>query len=328
MKVLIFGGAGFLGKHLQREFTNKGWTVSIADVTSGDVIVDLLDAENVKQAVLDVSPDVIVHCASPPAEHKNEKLFYAVNVDGTKNVAEAARAPSVKAFVYTSSASVVFNGADLINANEDYPIANPPFDSYTDSKAKGEAAALAADEWVPTCAIRPAGIFGEHDRQVIPGMLQVMERGQTRFQIGSNNNLFDYTYAGNVAYAHILAAEALMEQERSKLARGQAFFITNMSPIPFFAMPRAIWAHCGHTPSSIIKIPKDLGIIIGGISEIVSYFTGREPGLNRFRIKFSCAVRYYSCAKAQAILGYTPKYTLEEGIKRSLAWLDETKKEK
>jgi len=60
-----------------------------------------------------------------------------------------------------------------------------------------------------TVALRPAGIFGPGDRQVMTGFYQVYERGQTHFQIGDNTNLFDWSYVGNVARAHLLAADKL-----------------------------------------------------------------------------------------------------------------------
>lgn len=60
-----------------------------------------------------------------------------------------------------------------------------------------------------TCAIRPAGIFGEGDRQMISNFWNVVKNGQTKFQIGSNENLADFTYVGNVAHAHLLAVDKL-----------------------------------------------------------------------------------------------------------------------
>ncbi|KAG8951333.1 erg26, C-3 sterol dehydrogenase [Tulasnella sp. 419] len=84
-------------------------------------------------------------------------------------------------------------------------------DAYNESKMLGESAVLAAnnEEGLLTCAIRPAGIFGPGDRQLTPGMAKVIERGQTKFQIGDNTNIFDATYIDNVVHAHLLAGDAL-----------------------------------------------------------------------------------------------------------------------
>jgi len=77
-------------------------------------------------------------------------------------------------------------------------------------------------------------------------MIENAEAGKNRFQIGSGDNLFDWTYVGNVARAHILAAKVLLLQSssasRTTLPRvdGEAFFITNGDPMPFWDFVRAI----------------------------------------------------------------------------------------
>lgn len=84
-----------------------------------------------------------------------------------------------------------------------------------------------------TVALRPAGIFGPGDRQLVPGLRQVAKLGQSKFQIGDNNNLFDWTYAGNVADAHVLAAHKLLDPKARSEVSGETFFITNDTPLIF-----------------------------------------------------------------------------------------------
>ncbi|KAF9053964.1 NAD(P)-binding protein [Hymenopellis radicata] len=134
----------------------------------------------------------IIHTASPPHGLKDPSLYWKVNVDGTKAVIAAAQ----------EIAGVVFSGSDVIDCDERVPMPEKPFDVYNDSKAHGEAAVLAANgkEGLLTIALRPAGIFG-----------YVYQKGQTHFQIGDNNNLFDLTYVENAAYAHLLAADKLAQ---------------------------------------------------------------------------------------------------------------------
>ncbi|KAK4684509.1 hypothetical protein P7C73_g5668, partial [Tremellales sp. Uapishka_1] len=117
----------------------------------------------------------------------------------------------VSKLVYTSSAGVIYNGQeDLVNADErlDFPLV--PLDAYNETKAQAEKMVLDANcAELRTCALRPAGIFGPGDRQMISGFYNVMKNNQTRFQIGNNDNLFDWTYVGNVAHAHLLAVDKL-----------------------------------------------------------------------------------------------------------------------
>ena len=148
-------------------------------------------------------------------------------MDGTKAIIAAAQSQHVRKLVYTSSAGVVFNGNDLINVDERAPIPEPALDAYNESKVKAEELVLSANgqQGLLTVSLRPAGIFGyvceylthhvSHtfyspgDRQGITGFFDAWQRGQTHWQIGDNTNLFDWTYVGNVAHAHLLAADKL-----------------------------------------------------------------------------------------------------------------------
>ena len=134
-----------------------------------------------------------------------------VNVTGTRTLLDVCLAQGVSKFVYTSSGGVVYNGEQqVISVDErvDYPA--KALDAYNESKVAAEKLVLAANcEKLATCSIRPCGIFGPGDRQTIIGFYQVIKANQTRFQIGYNKNLADFTYVANVAHAHLLAVDKL-----------------------------------------------------------------------------------------------------------------------
>ena len=128
-------------------------------------------------------------------------------MDGTKAVIAAAQEAGVRKLVFTSSAGVVFAGNNVIDLDERAPPPETPFDVYNDSKAHGEAAVLAANgqQGLLTVALRPAGIYGcassfhiiffslppysPGDRQMMAGMYEVYQKGQTHFQIGDNTRM-------------------------------------------------------------------------------------------------------------------------------------------
>ncbi len=342
-KILIIGGNGFLGSHIIDSFKAHDWPVplhlSVLDIRLPEtkkpgikyLIGDITKAYDLRTAFEEI--DLIIHTASPIHDAPKE-IQFKVNVQGTKTVIEVAKEMGIRGLVYTSSAGVVFNGGDLVNVSEDAPIPTK-MDAYNESKAQAEAAVLAANtKLFKTCALRPAGLFGEGDRQMIPGMMNAIENKQTRFQVGDNNNLFDFTYIENAALAHVLAAKRLTSPptdiytnngDPSNGVEGEAFFITNGSPVYFMDFPRTIWSYYIPTPSFYYVVPKSLAMVMGYLAEWAAWFQGKEPSYTRYRVQLTCAQRYYNINKARERLEYHPSTTLEEGIKKSLAWLKESK---
>lgn len=188
-----------------------------------------------------------------------------------------------------------------------------------------------------TVSIRPAGIVGEGDVQAIPSMLKAYEKRQTRFQLGENENLFDFTYVGNVAHAHILASVALLNTHVLSTAPldhekvdGEAFFITNDSPVYFWDFPRMVWKAAGDTtePKNVWIIQKDWGLALATILDWVFWVFRQTPNLTRKQVRYSCMTRYYNIDKAKRRLGYKPIVGLEEGVVRSVKWFRKQEEER
>ncbi|OMP87579.1 Sterol-4-alpha-carboxylate 3-dehydrogenase, decarboxylating [Diplodia seriata] len=349
--VVVTGGCGFLGHHIVKLLGERYPTsrVSVLDLrTSSNRLPhatyhdgDITDAGALRAlfATQLAGADVVIHTASPHAVGVPDEVLRKVNLDGTRNLLEAAREAGVKAFVYTSSASVVFDGViELVNADERYPIVagegQPSY--YTTTKAWAENAVLEAnrkdssDTKKPllTCAIRPAGIFGEGDVQLLPPMLGAYFRGQSRFQLGDNTNLFDFTYVANVAHAHLLAAAALLATHAlaptipldTERVDGEAFFVTNDQPVPFWDFARAVWRTAG-PPVPISKtwvLPKDIMMPVGALLEWACWALGRKPNITRDQVRYSTVRRYYCIDKAKRRLGYRPIVGLGEGVRRGV----------
>ncbi|TDL22249.1 C-3 sterol dehydrogenase [Rickenella mellea] len=212
---MVIGGSGFLGRHIVEMLVARGDSVCVFDIVQRyhDVPFysgDLTDQNSVEEALRKSGTTCIIHTASPP-HGLQPPIYWKVNVEGTETIIAAAVANKVGKLVYTSSAGVVYDGNDLVNIDErlDYP--EQPFDAYNETKAKAEEIVLKAngEGGLLTVALRPSGIFGPGDRQAMHGFTQVLKNKQTHWQIGDNTNLFDWTYVGNVARAHLLAADKL-----------------------------------------------------------------------------------------------------------------------
>lgn len=348
--IIVTGGSGFLGNHIvtllhSRKAYSKltvldlkkpaepvpGVDYKNADLTDYDALLSLF--ENLKA-------DAVVHTASPNLIVGNKELMYKVNVVGTKNVIRACQETGVKALVHTSSASVVHDAkSDLINADEEYPLImgkdQPEY--YTNTKAEAEIAALAANRSTEypkflTCAIRPSAMFGEGDVQLIPPGLSAYYKGQTKVQIGQNNNLFDFTNIVNVAHAHHLALGALLAtRERqdkggsapldNEKVDGEAFFITNDAPVYFFDFARCVWAAAGDKTRNeqVWCLSQDIGLLIASLMELFFWlFRLGKPNLTRQQVKYTCMTRYFNIDKAKTRLGYSPVVSMQEGVEKGV----------
>lgn len=178
MKVLVTGTSGQLGYDVMEELAKRGYEGVGADRSDSDaefehVILDITDKEKVFQVVKDVNPDVIVHCAAwtnvdGAEDPKNLNIVRAVNVDGTKNLAEAAKEVDAK-FVYIST-DYVFNGqGERPWQPDDKNYA--PLNVYGQSKLDGE---LAVSETLEKYFIvRIAWVFGRNGKNFIKTMIEV-----------------------------------------------------------------------------------------------------------------------------------------------------------
>ncbi|KAF2754230.1 hypothetical protein EJ05DRAFT_153087 [Pseudovirgaria hyperparasitica] len=344
--VCVVGGCGFLGHHIVRVLLEQfpDTRIFVLDLrtesnrnSSPQVSYhaqDITDTAKISELFQQFKLDVVIHTASPvPTLPK--KLLYKVNVEGTKALLQAAQETGVKAFVYTSSASVICDPeTGLINADERYPmvLGDAQSEYYTSTKGYAEIAVTEANRKTPgffTCALRPAGIFGEGDRQNVSALVKAYRERSINFQVGDNQNLFDFTYVGNLAHAHILAATALMATHEmmptvpldTEKVDGEAFFITNDEPVYFWDYARASWRECGPVPPphKVWVLPKGLAYVIATILETILGLFGKQPNLTRQRVNYLAMTRYYNITKAKTRLGYRPIVPLQEGIKRGVA---------
>lgn len=326
---LVVGGAGFLGKHIVQQLLDTGrYKVRVFDIRAcgnpgADMVVgDIRKQEDVTNACRGVDVAVHVATATPTSENAlNKQLMDDVNVKGTAHVVEACKQLGISSLVYTSSASVVFDGSDLVGVDESRPYTARPMDYYTETKVKGEQLVLAANSPnLAVVALRPSGIFGEGDTVMVPTFVRQAKAGKMKYIIGNGKNVWDFTYVGNVAQAHVLAADKLAIG--SPLA-GQALFITNQEPIPFWTFTGDMLQGLGYARPHI-KLPLLLILCIAMLFEYVirpllKPIKELSTDFTVFRVRIVTRQRAFSCEKAKKLLGYVPGVPLQEGIQRTVA---------
>lgn len=254
--VLVIEGCSYLGSHLIRYLIdNKDATsISVIDVETHkdrhpNVTyheLDICSCEEVSSKFRQIRPNTAFHTASSFAFGFDLTFYEKVNIGGAKNLLRAAEAVStVKAFIYTSSASVIHDGAsDLVFATDDTPIVILPAQRclYSHNKAMGEKFVLEAHRQAGnmlTCSIRLSDMFGEDDPSSTKPMIDAAASGKYRYQMGDGRNLFDRTLVENVVPAHVLAAYPHISAPPSssipvdERVDGEAFIITNDEPVRF-----------------------------------------------------------------------------------------------
>ena len=174
---------------------------------------------------------------------------------------------------------------------------------------------------VLTCAIRPHVVFGPGDNRFLPALLTKAYAGKLRYGVGRTRKLSDFTYITNLTDA-LLRADRHLTADGP--APGNAYFITNGEPMEFFDFVDLVLERLG-MPKTRGRLPGSLVYMIAAVNEFIGAWRGGalapEDGMTRFAIRYMCTHHYFSIAKAQRELGYTPRTSVVEGIDRTVAWL-------
>jgi sterol-4alpha-carboxylate 3-dehydrogenase (decarboxylating) len=334
--VLITGGSGFIGGWIVRAVREQllDFEVAVVDRQKSKewdssvqfFQVDITDKTAVLRCFEEVKPAAVIHSAGivPNAGARyitSKKAYdrtYAVNVGGTKNILEAAKAVGVRYFVYTSSVTVLVDdlSVDHPNMTEDLPtdLATLPYGRTKSIAEKFVLETNNADSF-KTCALRPSVTFGPGDENCIPTLHDCIAKGETPFVIGNpTKSLYDFTYVTNIADAHVLALKNLMT---TGTAAGRPFFITNGEPVSFRGFCLAVWREFGHVPKYEIKIPLSLAWFAGLMAEAVTWITGGQATLSRGSVRELTMTAYSNIGNAREVLGYEPNVGLAEGIRLS-----------
>lgn len=208
MKVLVTGVAGQLGHDVMNELAKRGYDgigTDIADSYSGVqdntaivgmpyVRLDITNAQSVEKTIKEIKPDVVVHCAAWTAvnaaeDEKNRDKVFAVNVEGTKNIARICKEIDAK-MVYTST-DYVFDGQGTEPWKPDCK-EYAPLNIYGQSKLDGEFAV--SEILNKYFIVRIAWVFGTNGNNFIKTMLKVGKKFDTIRVVNDQIGTPTYTY--------------------------------------------------------------------------------------------------------------------------------------
>jgi UDP-glucose 4-epimerase len=287
MKVLVTGGAGFIGSHLVDALLSAGNTVRVLDdLSSGSIELVPPDVEFVKGSVSDgrvvqravENVDIVFHQAAHRAVLRSVEHPLSTdraNTHGTLTLLKASVDAGVRRLVFASSSSV-YGGAETMPTPETTPL--NPRSPYAVSKLAGEHYCRCFAELYPleTVALRYFNVYGPRQRPdsayalVIPLFMQALVDGESPVVHGDGRQSRDFTYIDDVVRANLAAAQAPASVCSGKVynvAGGAAYSLLELldilgdllgiEPRPVFDGPRA--GDVRHTRADITAVLRDLG---------------------------------------------------------------------
>ena len=330
MKAFVTGGGGFVGSAIVGQLVAKGVEVAVF----GRNFYPHLEVFGVRQFQGDLLDsnllirymqgyDTVFHVAAKAGIWGPKSEFEQTNVTGTRNVLGACFANGVRALVYTSTPSVVFNRHDINGEDEKLPYARQFLCYYASSKAVAEQMVLASDsEVLRTCAIRPHLVWGPGDPHLIPRIIARGKSGKLQV-VGNGMNMVDISYIDNVAEAHILAAENLYS---TATAGGNAYFISQGEPVCLWPWINNLFARLNIAPVRK-KMSSGSAYMIGTLFEgLYMWFNiEKEPPMTRFLAEQLAKSHWFSIDRARRDLGFEPRISTAEGMDRLVRWLADKK---
>jgi sterol-4alpha-carboxylate 3-dehydrogenase (decarboxylating) len=328
--VLVVGGCGYVGYNLVNLLRSES-TCSAIHVLSRNPkknlypeveyhAGDITNYEQVTKVLSEVKPRVIFHTASPDYVEP-DKVLWHTNVDGTRVLLNCATEnPAVRAFVYTSSDSVVVPNEERVN-EETGKLHTEKTATYTYCKTKAiadaEVQVANSPPKLSTIVLRVPGMYGERDPKVTGTILGMLKNKQQNMQIGNDKPLFEFCFIESACTAHILAAKALLEDpkssERLKKGKvdGEVFLISDDASLSWFSFARKVFAFAGHpvAKKDITVVPYSLAMLFTVIGEWTYWiFTlgTKMPVARRQGILHLAGGTHWDITKAKERLGFEP----------------------
>lgn len=318
MKALVTGADGLLGSHIVRRLLARGAQVRAFLLESSDSpALRGLELETVRGDILGGAAklaeamrgcETVYHAAALTDRSAPPGLVWKVNLEGARRTMDAAAAAGVRRFVLTGSASSFQFGSKERPGDETgaFPEAYRRV-PYVESKraAHDLARDYAATGRLDAVIVSPTFMLGEYDWRPSSGELirQFLKRG-LRFSAPGGRC---FAYAGDVAEAHVRAAE--------KGGTGECYIAggVNLTYMEFFTLVAGM---AGAKPPAL-TLPAPLVLAAGAAGSLVGRATGRRGALDLELARLSCSYAFYSSRKAERELGYsiTP---VEAAARRSL----------
>ncbi|MGH9693843.1 MAG: hopanoid-associated sugar epimerase [Bryobacteraceae bacterium] len=313
---LVTGASGFLGWHVAHALAERGHRVralcrptsQLRELDVERVEGDLRDPDSLRRAI--EGCEIVFHVAADyRLWSKHPADLYASNVDGTRNVLEAAARAKVKRVVYTSTVGCIGMPAGR-SGDEQTPVSIADMAGhYKRSKWLAEQVALEkAAAGLPVVIVNPTAPVGDHDWKPTPTGKIIVDflRNKLPAFVDTGLNLMD---ARDTAIGHLLAAEKGRSGER---------YILGGENLTLEQILGRLSALSGQ-PAPTIKIPYSIAYAAGAITTALAQVTGRPPLAPLEGVKMARTKMFVTNDKAARELGFAPR-PVEGALKRAIDW--------
>lgn len=314
--ILVTGASGFVGWHVASLLVEKGYRVramvrptsQLKELDVERVPGDLRDAASLERAVVGCAG--MFHVAADyRLWSKHPKDMYLSNVDGTRNLLEAARRSGVERVVYTSTVGCMgFKDGEL--ADEGSPVCLDAMTGhYKRSKFLAEMAALQfAQENFPVVIVNPTAPIGDHDSKPTPTGKTIVDflRGDMPAYLDTGLNLVDVR---NVAEGHLLAFEKGKVGER---------YILGCENLTLQQILERLGKQSNRRAPKV-RIPYAVAYLAALASTGWAEVTGNPPRVPLEAVRMAKKKMWVSCDKAKRELGYLPT-SVDAALKRAVDW--------
>jgi len=306
---LVTGGSGYFGSVLVSELIAAGYEVRVLDLNlpierlpgvryfQGDIRDTELCVES-SQGV-----NTVFHNVAEVPLAKNRTLFEEVNILGTKNICEAAKANKVEKFIYTSSSAVygIPRKNPVLHSDEKNPI-----EEYGHAKLEGEFIARQLISFgIEVKIVRPRTILGSGRLGIFGVLFAWIESGMNIFTLGPANGGYQFIHAKDLAAGIILAADI----------PGSSDF--NLGALEFRSLHDDLQGLCDYagSGSQVFALPESF---MRNLIQLVSRL--RLLPFATYQLQLYSKPMFFDSALDWAQLGYSPKYSNLEMLIESYEW--------
>lgn len=317
MRILITGGAGFIGTNLVNKLLNDGHEVKSLDIAPTKVPehhqitenIDICNRDNLLSFFSRFKPEYVVHLAArTDLDEKYDLNGYVANIGGVRNLVEAVKnCGSVKRVVYTSTQLVCRIGYLPVNS-ADYC----PNTLYGKSKVLGERIVKELDgggcEWT---IIRPTTVWGPWMKLYQERFFELIEQGRY-FHIGTFDKFKSYAYVGN--FCHQIFALLLAD---SKLVHQKTFYLADYEPLSLKKWANAIQEE--FRSPKINAIPFVIASVGAKVGDLLTSIGVKNFPLTSFRLRNICTEYVYNLDAIREIVPTLP-YSMPKAVHETVAW--------